>query len=174
MIENSKPTNDERRHMARVHHNLGVVFYRTEQPELARKHWEAQREISSALVRSNPFDPQFLEDVASSAQSMAVLNLDAERFANAETYFRQAQEHYAKLLRQFPDSPPYRSEFARSTHGLARAQKEQGKLSDARQVLERGAKLFEELSGAYPEMVAYRIDLLRTRRRDWAAEFSGQ
>jgi tetratricopeptide (TPR) repeat protein len=158
-----EPSTGDRRQMALIHHNLGVVHHRMDQFELAQRHWNEEFSISEQLVKEHPFDPQLLDSLASSTLSMGVLCYDSDKFAEAEKYFGEAQRNYAKLLGPYPNIPAYRSEHGRSTHGLARSLKEQGKLGEARQVLEGGEALLEKLSVDFPDAVAYRIDLLKSR-----------
>jgi serine/threonine protein kinase/Tfp pilus assembly protein PilF len=158
-----EPSPTDRRQLALIHHNLGVVQHRIEQFELAKRHWSEALSISQQLVKDFPLDAQYLDSLTSSTLSLGVLCYDSDQFAEAEAYFREAQTGFEKLIVQYPNMPSFRSDHAKCRHGLARSLKEQGKLVEARGVLEAGEALLERLAGEFSDVAAYRIDLLKAR-----------
>jgi serine/threonine protein kinase/tetratricopeptide (TPR) repeat protein len=148
---------------AKILHNLGLVFHRREQYDLAKRHWSDALDVSQKLLQDHPFDTEALEALASSTLSLGVLSMDGGKSADAERYFGRAQFCYAALMAQCPKMPLYRSEHGRASHGLARTLADQKKLDDAQKVLQNAEQLLAKLAGEYPQVTAYRVDLLKSR-----------
>ena len=132
-LQAEKPTKSpvDEKLKAKILHNLGLVFHRREQFDLAKRYWSDALEVSQNLVQAHPFDTESLEALASSTLSLGVSTMDDGRSSDAERYFGRAQFCYAALMAQCPKMPLYRSEHGRASHGLARSLAEQKKLDDA-------------------------------------------
>jgi eukaryotic-like serine/threonine-protein kinase len=147
----------------KILHNLGLVFHRREQFDMAKRYWEKEMDACIKLVNQHPFDTDAREALASSSLALGVLCLDDGKCPQAETYFRRALSGYAALMTQSPKSPNYRSEHGRSAHGLARSLAAQKNINEAQEVLRTAEQMLARIAGEYPQVTAFRLDLLKSR-----------
>jgi serine/threonine-protein kinase len=94
--------------LAQGHGSIGNIQREIGQRQAALKSYEHALGIFERLAREDPQSPDYARDLGGTLQNIAVIDLDARRFAEARDRLRQAITSQKRALAANPTQPVYR------------------------------------------------------------------
>jgi tetratricopeptide (TPR) repeat protein len=146
----------DRRRLAALHGNLGNLFWRLRDPSQARLAYDAALEQQKELVRLDPSQLEFLNDLGMTYNNRAMMSQD---HLEERDLFRQSLEIRKRLVQQVPTNAYYRRNLARTYQNLGITHDLLGQHDDALKSLEEGRRLLEQVVIEQPAVTVYQHDL---------------
>ncbi len=136
--------------LAATHNGLGSLLSNTGDLTGARRSYESALAIRRKLGDDHPESPEYASDLGGTLNNLALLDLDAKRFAEARDRLREAILRQKKALASNPSNPTYRQFL--TNHCTALRLAAQG-LDDADLLAEAESGL-AELNASDPALLA--------------------
>jgi serine/threonine protein kinase/Flp pilus assembly protein TadD len=153
--KSAEPT--ERRLLADIHGDLGVVLQKARRPREAAEEFRQHLAIWERLTAEFPGEPEYRyrQARAQNFLGIALRTLPGETEAAARNH-RQSLALCDRLVAEFPDVPEYQAEVFRSHYALATALMIAGRCTEAEQSYQQA-------------LAAYRPPMSGSRKHDYSA-----
>jgi tetratricopeptide (TPR) repeat protein len=148
-----------RQALARIHHNLGLVFRKTGRLQEAELAYTDSLNIKKQMAVDFPNRPEFREDLAMSYNNLGVLRINIGRLKAAESDFVEALAIRKSLAAEFPNQPAFRQELGRSQNNLGSLLFMTGQMQAAEMAHNESLATKKQLATDFPKQPEFRQDL---------------
>ncbi len=142
--------------LAAVTNTLAVSLKRLERRPEARIAYEEAANLQEQVVAKFPTSARANAELGTTYRNLALLCVELEVAAEAETRFCKARDVFQILSRDFPEIPNYRSELGLSLAGIASVRISRGDLSVGREILQEAIEQQKLALKPDPPNVRYR------------------
>jgi serine/threonine protein kinase/tetratricopeptide (TPR) repeat protein len=141
----------------------GQLLLDLNEKKLAEDQFRGALALLGPLVAEYPTVPRFRESLATTSNSLGLIEERDGRSADCEVHYRRELAEEERLAQDFPDRPEFRRELARASMNLGNLLESEGRMAEAQAMLRRAVSLNTDLTSKQPEDVQVRLDLSKAR-----------